>query len=79
MVGGKTECRVDFLGSMVGGIVMVGFMKSLVPVSIALLAVGWLVRVEFLVSDGLAARLVSILVGCLGGARPCLRRKYRFT
>ena len=75
MVGGTADCRVDFLESMVGGMVAVGFMKSLVPGSIALLAVGWLERVEFLVSGGLAARLVSVLVGCLGGARPCLRRK----
>ena len=58
---------------------MVGFVISLLPGPIALMSVGWLGRVEFLVSVGLAAQLVSILVGCLGGARPCLRRKPRFT
>ena len=70
MVGKTANCRVDFIESILGGMVAVGFMKSLVPGSIALLAVGWLERVKFLVSDCLAA---------WGVARPCLRRKPRLT
>ena len=70
MVGKTANCRVDFIESILGGMVAVGFMKSLVPGSIALLAVGWLERVEFLVSDCLAA---------WGVARPCLQSKPRFT
>ena len=37
MVGGTADCRVDFLESMVGRMLAVGFMKSLVPGSIALM------------------------------------------
>ena len=70
MVGQTDDCRVDFIESMLGGMVAVGFMKSLVTGSIALLAVGWLERVEFLVSDCLAA---------WGVVTPCLRRKPRLT
>ena len=70
MVGGTADCRVDFLESMVGGMIVVDFMNSLVPGSIALLAVGWLERVAFLVSNCLAA---------WGITRPFLRRKPHFT
>ena len=54
MVGKSSDCRVDFLESMVGGMLEVGFIKCLVRGSIALLAVGWLGRVDFLVSGGFA-------------------------
>ena len=70
MVGKIADCRVDCIESMVGGLVAVGFVKSLVPGLIALLAVGLLERVAFLVSDCLAA---------WGVARPCLQSKPRFT
>ena len=70
MVGEMADCRVDCIESMVGGLVAVGFMKTLVPGMITLLAVVGLEGFSFLVFDCLAA---------CGIARPCLRKKPLFT